>query len=183
MGAVLSYFDALCLAMKELSANPKSIFIGQGVGCAGTTMTDTLRDVPKDRLLEFPVAEDMQMGFSIGMALDGMLPICIFPRWNFMLCAANQIVNHLDRLPLLGYHPKVIIRVAVPNISPFYPGPQHDDDFTEAFRTMLRTVNIVVLENVEQIAPSYRQAAASSGSTILVEFTKNYNAVPSGVRP
>jgi pyruvate/2-oxoglutarate/acetoin dehydrogenase E1 component len=183
MGAVLSYFDQLCEAMVWLAHDPKSIFVGQGVGCAGTTMTDTLKGVPEDRLLEFPVAEDLQMGATIGMALDGWKPVCIFPRWNFLICATNQIVNHLDRLPLLGYHPKVIIRVAVPAVSEkFDPGPQHDDDFTEAFRSMLRTVKVVTLRTAEGVLPAYREAFHASHSTILVEYTALYNAIPSGVK-
>ena len=178
MGAILSeYFSELCRAMAWLAQQPNAIFIGQGVGCAGTTMTDTLKDVPRDRLLEFPVAEDLQMGTATGMALEGLLPVCIFPRWNFMLCAANQIVNHLDRLPLFsagGYNPRVIIRVATPITQGFDPGPQHDDDFTDAFAMMTRTVNIVRLRNAEQIVPSYKAAIASAGSTLLVEYTDSY---------
>ncbi len=180
----MTYFDALCHAMADLAKDPKVIFVGQGVGCAGTTMTDTLRDVPKDKLLEFPVAEDMQMGACIGMALDGMLPVCIFPRWNFLLCATNQIVNHLDRIPLYsdgGYQPKVIIRVAVPSTEKFDPGPQHDDDFTEPFRKMLRTVHVQTLHTPEEVKAGYHLAVNLPGSSLLVEHTALYNATPSGV--
>src|SRR5215470_4738028 len=141
----MSYFSALTDAMTMLAQEPNTIFMGQGMW-AGTTMSDTLKGVPDHKKLEMPVAEDLQMGMAIGMALDGLLPICIFPRWNFLLCAANQLVNHLDRLPLYsggGYKPKVIIRTAIPSVVPFNPGPQHDDDFTQAFRHMVRTMKII----------------------------------------
>ena len=179
------YFSELCRAMEWLAEQPNTLFVGQGVGAAGTTMTDTLKDVPKDKLLEFPVAEDLQTGFSTGVALEGVLPVCIFPRWNFMLCAANQIVNHLDRLPIYsnwGYNPRVIIRVATPVTTPFYPGPQHDDDFTEAFRSMVRTIRIVCLRTPSLIMPAYKVAATAPCSTLLVEYTELYGAVPSGVK-
>lgn len=185
MGAVLtaafklvpsaSYFDQLCDAMFLVAQHPKSVFMGQGVGNAGTTMSDTFCNVPYSQLLEMPVAEDMQMGMAIGMALEGYLPVCVFPRWNFLICAANQLVNHLDRLPLYsGYKPKVIIRTAVPSKFPFNPGPQHDDDFTGAFSAMLRTVNVVKLHTSGQIVPAYQQALEAEGSTLLVEFTDSY---------
>src|SRR5258706_9795365 len=81
LGEILSeYFSELCRSMALLAEQPNAMFVGQGVGCAGTTMTDTLKDVPKEKLLEFPVAEDLQMGMAIGMALEGVLPVCIFPR-------------------------------------------------------------------------------------------------------
>ena len=172
----LSYFDALSVAMELLSYEKLTMFIGQGV-VSGTTMSDTFKNVPERKKLEMPVAEDMQMGMAIGMALDGLLPICIFPRWNFLLLAANQLINHLDRLPLYsdgGYRPKVIIRTAIPSTSPFNPGPQHDDDFTDAFALMCRTVQFVRLKSANLVLPAYQAALESPISTVLVEYTEFY---------
>ena len=163
--------------MVMLSEQPNVIFLGQGVGNPGTSMHSTLTDVPQSMRLEMPVAEELQMGMAIGMALEGYLPVCIFPRWNFMLRAADQLVNHLDRLPIYSggeFKPKVIIRTAVPSTSPFNPGPQHDDDFSEAFSKMLRTVRIVRLTSEQEIVPGYREAMNGDGSMLLVEFTHLY---------
>jgi pyruvate/2-oxoglutarate/acetoin dehydrogenase E1 component len=167
--------------MNDLAALHNTVFVGQGVGCAGTTMTDTLKSVPTEKLLEFPVAEDLQMGFCIGLALQGLLPVCIYPRWNFTLLAANQLVNHLDRLPVMGYSPRVIIRTQVPTVHPFNPGPQHDDDFTDVFKKMLRTVVVSELRNVEDVRAGYAAALVRAGSTLLVEYADQYGAIPSGV--
>ena len=175
MGHWMSYFDELCTAMQMLASRPNTIFLGQGVGEKGTTMSATFDGVVSDRRLEMPVAEDMQAGISIGLALQGYLPICVYPRWNFLICAANQIVNHVDRLPLYSdYRPKVIIRVATPSKSPFNPGPQHDDDFTAAFKLMLRTTEVLTLEREQDIVPSYEWALTSPNSVILVEYTEHY---------
>jgi pyruvate/2-oxoglutarate/acetoin dehydrogenase E1 component len=173
----MSYVDELTGAMAALSLDDRVVFIGQGVANPGTTMNPTFHWVAKSKLIEMPVAEDLQMGMAIGMALEGLLPVCVFPRWNFLLCAANQLVNHLDRLPLYsdgGYKPKVIIRTAVPSVAPFNPGPQHDDNFTYIFRDMLRTVKIARLGSAAMIVPEYRKALDADHSTILVEFTDRY---------
>jgi pyruvate/2-oxoglutarate/acetoin dehydrogenase E1 component len=173
----LNYFDELCRAMRLLAAQPNAICLGQGVGNAGTTLHDTLLQVPADQRLEMPVTEELQMGMAIGMALEGFLPNCIFPRWNFMLRAADQLINHLDRLPLYsdgGYMPKVIIRTAIPSNKPFDPGPQHDDDFTVAFSTMCRTIKIYRLKTAEDIMPRYEQALKAPHPTVLVEYTEHY---------
>jgi len=178
-----NYFAELCRAMEWLAEDKSVIFIGQGVGASGTSMTDTFRNIPERKRLEFPVAEDFQMGFATGMSLGGLLPICIFPRWDFLLLAANQLVLHLDRLPLFSdYNPKVIIRVAVPHTKPLNAGPQHDDDFTEAFRLMLRTVDVVTLDTANAIVPAYQSALYSSRSTLLVEYTGLYGVIPSNVK-
>lgn len=169
----LSYHSALCAAMKWLGERENTVFLGQGVGNPGTAMSDTLRDVPLSKRIEMPVAEEMQVGMCIGMSLKGFVPICIIPRWNFALRAADQIINHLDRLPLYSdYRPKVIIRVAVPSTVPFNPGPQHDADFTEAFTLMLRTVPVYELMDVTDISQVYQRAFNTGG--IVVEYTDLY---------
>jgi pyruvate/2-oxoglutarate/acetoin dehydrogenase E1 component len=171
----MSYFDGLKTTMETLALHPDVIFVGQGVGVPGTSMSQTLEGIDPEKRIEFPVAEDMQMGFCTGLSLQGYIPVCIFPRWNFLLCAANQIVNHLDRLPCYsGYSPKVIIRVATPSVEPFNPGPQHDADFGNAFRLMLRDILVVELVHEDMILDAYMDALYVDKSTILVEYTDAY---------
>lgn len=171
------YYSALCDAMSLCAEHPHSVFMGQAVAADGTGMSKSFRHLPPDRLLELPVAEEMQLGMSIGMSLDGMLPISVYPRFNFLLLAFNQMVNHLDKLSLYsqdGYRPKVLVRVAVPTDSPMNPGVQHLGDYTEALASMLHTVAIRRLLHPEYVLPMYREALASEGSTILVEYASLY---------
>ena len=76
----MKYFEELKRSMNWLGDKPDTIFLGQAVEYAGTAMTTTLLDIHKNKLLEMPVNEDMQMGMSIGMTLNGTIPISIFPR-------------------------------------------------------------------------------------------------------
>lgn len=171
------YYDALCDAMSLCAEHSRSVFMGQAVAADGTGMSKSFRHLPPDRLLELPVAEEMQLGMSIGMSLDGMLPISVYPRWNFLILAASQLVNHLDKLSLYscgGYKPKVIIRVAVPSPHPMDPGPQHLGNFTDAFALMLKTVRTRELHTPEDVGRCYREALAYEGSTILSEFSSLY---------
>lgn len=161
---------ALKAAMDWLAQQPETLFVGQGVGCAGTKLSATFADVPPQRRLEFPVAEELQLSACLGMSLEGAVPVCVYSRWNFVLRAADALVHHLDRLPLYSdYKPRVLIRVAVGSRQPLDPGPQHADDFTEAFRLMLRTVRVVRLTAPKQVLPAYQDAYRRGGSTILVE--------------
>jgi pyruvate/2-oxoglutarate/acetoin dehydrogenase E1 component len=168
------YADALRQAMRLCAAAPRAIFMGQSVAFPGTAMFETLELVPMAQRLELPVTEDMQMGLAIGMALAGALPICIYPRWNFLLLAANQLVLHLDKLPLYskdGYRPKVIIRTAVATDTPLNPGAQHLGDFTDAFRLMLKTVWVEELLKADDVVPGYEAALRREQSTLLVEHS------------
>ena len=172
----VSYFSELCTAMEMLAAEPRSIFLGQAVACEGTGISKSFANVPREKLLELPVAEEMQMGMSIGLSLDGMLPVSVYPRWNFLILAASQLVNHLDKIPIYsGYRPRVIIRVAVPTAEPLNPGPQHLGNYANAFRSMLHTVRVIELHAAEEIVPAYAWAMRFGGSAIMVEFAGNYN--------
>lgn len=173
----MRYYDELTRAMDMLAADPHTVFLGQSVGYPGTGITNTLKNVPKDRLIELPVMEDAQVGMSTGMALAGLIPVSIFPRWNFLLLGANQLVNHLDRLPLYsggGYVPRVIIRVAVPSVSPLDPQAQHDADFTDAFQMMCKTVQFFRMHDAGSIVPAYEYALHHEGATVMVEYVDHY---------
>tara|TARA_B110000238_G_C15993039_1_gene381064 strand:- start:287 stop:823 length:537 start_codon:yes stop_codon:yes gene_type:complete len=176
----MKYFDELKKSMDWLSKKNDSIFLGQAVEYPGTGMTNTLSDIQKSKLLEMPVSEEMQLGVSIGLAVNGSIPISIYPRWNFLLLATNQLVNHLDKLSEYSngeYKPKVIIRTSIGSERPIDPQIQHTGDFSEAFKLMLDTVEVIVLNEPEEIFPAYQKAYLRNDgrSTLLVEYGDYYN--------
>jgi len=175
----LKYFEELRSAMEYLAQNPRVVFLGQAVAVPGTAMTTTLAMVPDYRKIELPVAEEMQMGMSIGLALGGLVPVTFYPRWNFLLLAANQLVGHLDKISQMsqgGYNPKVIIRTSIGSQKPLHPQCQHVGDFTDAFRLMLTTVDVIRLDEPEDIMSAYQKALERTDgkSTILVEYGDYY---------
>jgi len=164
--------------MEYLANDDRTVFLGQAVAVPGTGMSNTLKDVSKDKLIELPVAEEMQMGMSLGMALHGRIPISIYPRWNFLLCAVSQLVNHVDKLSLMSkYKANLIIRTSIGSERPLHPQCQHVGDFTEAFKSMCKTVEVIRLDEPFQIFPAYVKALLrdDNRSTILVEWGDYYN--------
>jgi pyruvate/2-oxoglutarate/acetoin dehydrogenase E1 component len=181
LGQVCVYSSELRRAMEYIANHERSIFLGQAVAAPGTAMTTTLVDVPDHKKIELPVAEEMQMGMSIGLALAGWIPVSFYPRWNFLLLAVNQLVGHLDKFPTMsngGYQPKVIIRTSIGSEHPLHPQCQHVGDFTDAFRLMLQTVEVIRLDEAEQIFSAYQKALERTDgrSTLLVEFGDKLNA-------
>lgn len=168
----MKYYEEIKRAMSLLATHPKAMFVGQAVRYPGTGLYDSLTHIPDEKKYEFPVAENLQMGVCTGLAITGYLPIAVYPRWNFLIVAADQIVNHLDKYPLMSNGelvPKVIIRVAIGSEQPVDPQAQHKGDFTDAFKSMCRSIHIVRLDEPEQIYPAYQDALKSHFSTILVE--------------
>tara|TARA_B110000483_G_C18094515_1_gene503320 strand:- start:414 stop:950 length:537 start_codon:yes stop_codon:yes gene_type:complete len=176
----MKYFTELSNAMKFLNKFKKTIFIGQAVSYAGTGMTNTLKDVSKKKKLELPVAEEMQMGMTLGLAMEGFIPISIYPRWNFLILALNQLVNHVDKLNEMGnggFENRIIIRTGIGSVRPLNPQSQHDSDFTSAVQIMCRNIDIIRLEDPKDIMPAYKKAILRKDKkpTILVEYGDYYN--------
>jgi len=174
------YMDELTRSMEYLGKFDNTIFIGQSVEVAGNAMRNTLLNIDHNKLVEMPVDEDFQMGLATGMALTGLIPISIFPRWNFLLLATNQIVNHLDKLKEITQNKnpgKVIIRTGIGSVIPLHPGPQHTGDFTEAFKLMCPNLNIVRLDKTSMIFDEYQKAYERSDgiSSLLIEWSDKYN--------
>ena len=178
----MSYDKKLVEAMEYLATKKDTIFLGQSMEYGGIAIANSFKNIPDDKKMEMPVAENLQLGISTGLALEGFVPISVFPRWNFLLLASDQLVNHLDKLSMItdgDYKPKVIIRVAVGVRYPVDPQEQHVGDFTEAFKLMLKNVEVVKLSREEDILPAYINAYERNDgiSTILVEehqFWKTY---------
>ena len=158
-------------AMTWLSEQPDTLFLGQSVEYPGAKTYSSLEGVPPEKRLELPVAESLQLGISIGLSLEGFIPVSIFPRINFLLCAIDQLINHLDKLPLFSdYRPKVIIRTTIGGKSPLDAGPQHTGDYTEAIFRMLETVKMVICAEEDDALKIYQEAyLRRPGSTLVVE--------------
>ena len=166
--------------MNFLGNKKNTIFIGQAVEVPGTVMSKTLKDVPKKKLLELPVAEEMQMGMSLGLAMDGNVPISIFPRWNFLLYGVNQLVNHIDKFKIMAGNkikPKIIIRTSIGSQRPLHPQHQHIGDFSAAIKKMCSTIEVIKLNDSKKIFPAYKKAyeRRDGKNTILVEYGDYYN--------
>jgi pyruvate/2-oxoglutarate/acetoin dehydrogenase E1 component len=176
----MKYFDELKRTMEWLATRPKTIFVGQTVAGPGTFMYQTLRDVPKDRTLELPVNESFQMQFSVGLALAGYIPISVYPRQNFLLLAAGDMSNVLDKFPAMSdgmVLPRVIIRVATGPFKPVHPGHQHVGSFADAFRKIFDWIDVVELKEPKDIFPAYQNAyeRKDGRATLLIEEGNFYN--------
>ena len=175
----MKYKDELIRAMNWLGEKEDTFFIGQAVAYSGHAISSTLDKVPQTKRHEMPVAEELQMGMSTGLALEGFVPITVYPRFDFFILTCNQLVNHLDKMREMSKGektPRVIIRVSIGAKKPLDAGVQHTQNHTEAFKGMLTEVDVVLLEEPEQIFPSFQHAYERqySKSTLIIEYGEYY---------
>jgi len=97
----LNMVEAINLALKqELGKNKRMIILGEDVGRDGGVfrVTDGLIDLYKDRVIDTPLSEAGIVGMSIGMAINGLIPVVEIQFEGFTYPAIDQIISHASRL-------------------------------------------------------------------------------------
>ena len=165
------YLEEIKKSMKYISKNKKTIFIGQSVKYPGSSIFNSLKLVPKRKRIELPVFEDVQLGMTIGLALEGYIPISCYPRFDFLVLALNQLVNHADKIDHLTngkFNSKIIIRTIIGSNFPLDAGPQHTQDHTGALKTMVKNVKIIKLGNSKTVFNSYKKCINDKKNKIFL---------------
>tara|TARA_R100000808_G_scaffold24811_1_gene58494 strand:- start:17078 stop:17656 length:579 start_codon:yes stop_codon:yes gene_type:complete len=175
----MKYIEEVNKGMQYLGNNEHTLFIGQAVTYKGTALTHQVKDFAEEKKLELPVAEEMQAGFALGLALEGYIPVSLYPRMNFIILAMNQIVNHLDKWGDMSCgksNPKVIMKAVVGSDHPLDPGFQHKANFTQAFKTSCEHINVVELIHSHKVLDAYKTALDRKDgvSTLLIEHGDLY---------
>ncbi len=98
----LTYQKAAAEAIMQVMEEDDRVFlIGEGVdnvtGVYGHVLPAYKKFGPK-RVIDSPISENGLTGFCIGAALDGLRPILIHQRNDFMLLAMDQMMNQAAKL-------------------------------------------------------------------------------------
>jgi pyruvate/2-oxoglutarate/acetoin dehydrogenase E1 component len=169
----MTYKESITAAMTELGRDPLVCFVGYGLkrGRAG----GTLSGVREEQIIEMPVAEALMTSVAIGLSLAGKKPVVYYERADFLLNAADAIVNHLNAMRKLSdyeFNPTCILRVVIGNkTKPLFTGPVHTQNFVSAFRAMV-SFPVHELRNPHYVEPVYRQSHRDlcAQSAMIFEF-------------
>lgn len=166
--------------MTTLARDRNFLVVGYNVTKPGGEGGGTFCGVPENQRIEMPLAENMMLGASVGLSLQGYVVLAWLERMDFLTCCMDAIVNHLDKIKQIseGIHkPAAIIRCVVGNSdAPLYTGATHTQNFTKALKEMVG-FPIYELQHKAMIemfyASAYRNAKAGV-STCLVEMKDFY---------
>ena len=97
-GRVVSYIQAINEALAlALEQDPSVFVLGQGVDDP-SAMFGTTRGLRErfggNRVFDTPLSEEAMMGVATGAAMNGMRPVYMHNRPDFVLLAVNQLVTH-----------------------------------------------------------------------------------------
>jgi pyruvate dehydrogenase E1 component beta subunit len=172
----MKYQEAIKQEMEELVKDDKVIFLGYNI-LYGSNAYGTLKDVPKEKCIETPVAENLMAGLAMGLAMEGYKPVLFFERHDFMLIALDSLVNHLSKMETMSksqFKAPIIIRAVIGATKPLNPGPQHTQDFTKLFKNILQ-FPVYSLNNVKDIKKYYKEAKKFDKPRMLIEKKDLYN--------
>jgi pyruvate/2-oxoglutarate/acetoin dehydrogenase E1 component len=173
----LSYKDELTKAMESLAQDPLVRFVGYGVKIGGLA-GGTLKNVSDSQLIEMPVAENLMVGFAIGLSLKGLKPVVFIERMDFWWNASDAIVNHLDKINQIShgeFNPTMILRIVVGNRNkPLFTGATHTRDYSPSLRAAV-SFPVINLTDPARIENHYKAShicldGEGRHSTALIEY-------------
>ena len=128
-------------------------------------------------MIEMPVMEDSQMGMSLGLSLSGKFVITFYPRWDFLICASNQLISHVDKIKLMSnneWNPNMIIRVGKGSDKPIDPGHQHKGNYLEEYKSLCKNIEFHDLKTSSDVELAYKYVTKEGGIHVLVEYPELY---------
>ncbi len=168
----MTYKQILTQEMNKLTQDPRVRFVGYNLKF-GSKFYGTLANVPEDRIIETPVAENLMCGIAIGLVLEGFLSVLCFERFDFCLVAADALINQIGALQKYGLILPIIIRVCIGNDKPLDPGLQHKQDYTELFWKYL---SIAKIEKISDISWAYRNIDKLTFPLMIIERKELYDS-------
>jgi 2-oxoisovalerate dehydrogenase E1 component beta subunit len=164
----------------EMTHDPDVLILGEDVGLNGGVFraTDGLqKQFGENRVLDTPLAEAMIAGLTIGMAAQGLKPVCEFQFMGFIYPAMNQIINHAARL-----RNRTRGRLTCPAVfrAPFGGGihaPEHHSESTEALFAHIPGLQVVIPSSPKRAYGLLLAAIRSPDPVIFLEPKRIYRMV------
>ncbi|MDG2286146.1 MAG: transketolase C-terminal domain-containing protein [Alphaproteobacteria bacterium] len=116
----ITYAGAIREAVQSEMARDSSVFVmGQGVddpkGTYGTTL-DLHKEFGAERSFDTPIAEESMTGVAVGAALNGMRPVHVHQRVDFLMLCMNQLVNMAAKMSYMfggGVNVPMVVRAGI----------------------------------------------------------------------
>lgn len=144
----ITLIEGITMALAwEMEHDDTVVVLGEDVGVSGGVFRATAglqQRFGADRVMDTPLAESMIAGMSIGMAAQGMRPVCEIQFMGFIYPTVDQMINHAGRL-----RNRTRGRLHVPMVlrAPFGGGihaPEHHSESTEALFAHMPGVRVVI---------------------------------------
>lgn len=122
---------------QAMQLDPSVFIVGQGTrdrGCIFGTLTGLYDKYGPERIIEMPLSESSITGMCIGAAMNGMRPVLVLQRADFVFLAMDQLINHASKWHFMfGGCATVPLTIRLIVGKGWGQGPQHSQSLYSTF--------------------------------------------------
>lgn len=176
--AEITLIEAINQALDyELGQDPNVVVFGEDVGVNGGVFRATVglqQKFGKERVFDCPLAENMIIGISVGMAAFGLKPVAEIQFMGFIYAGLDQIISHASRL-----RNRTQGRLTCPLVirTPFGAGihaPEHHSESTEAILAHIPGLRVVIPSSPLRAYGLLLAAIRDPDPVVFLEPTRMY---------
>jgi pyruvate dehydrogenase E1 component beta subunit len=184
---VVTYSQALNEALREeMRADPRVFVMGEDIGHHGGMFRVTqglIDEFSPQRVRDTPISEAGFVGLGVGAALAGMRPVVELMFMDFVLVAADQIVNQAAKMRYMsGGQAAVPIVIRAQQGGGRGNGAQHSQSF-EAWLAQVPGLKVVAPATPKDAKGLLKSAIRDGNPVVFIEHKLLYNTrgeVPEG---
>jgi len=181
----LTIIQAVNMALRRaLEDDPAVVVLGQDVGLHGGVFRATeglYQRFGGKRVLDTPLAETMIGGLAVGMATQGLKPVCEIQFLGFLYPVLDNLANHASRL-----RTRTRGRISCPMVLRVTHGggvhaPEHHSEAIEAMLAHIPGLRVVIPSTPTKAYGLLLSAIRDPDPVIFLEPTRLYRAVKAHV--
>ncbi|MCK4447114.1 MAG: alpha-ketoacid dehydrogenase subunit beta [Candidatus Marinimicrobia bacterium] len=175
----ITYAQAICEAIDEEMARDKNVLIlGEDVGVLGGNFKTAvgLQEKYGDlRVKDTPISENSFLGMSLGMSLTGLRPIVEIMFSDFLLLAADQLLNQIAKIRYMsGGQVKIPLTIRTTIGAGRSSAAQHSQSL-HAIMCHVPGLKVVVPSSAAEAKGLLKTAIREDNPVVFIEHKMEYN--------
>tara|TARA_Y100001970_G_scaffold292163_1_gene432250 strand:+ start:1538 stop:2503 length:966 start_codon:yes stop_codon:yes gene_type:complete len=173
----LSYLEAIKEGISQSMVSDKNVIIyGEGSDPAIGSFHKKFEFAKKfgsDRVFDTPLSEALMQGVGIGASLNGLKPIMVWFRMDFMLLGMDQIINHASKFKYIyNLNCPIVMKTTVGR--GWGQGPVHSQAFHNVF-SHFPGLKVVLPSNPYDAKGLMLSAIKDKNPVIFIEHKSLFN--------
>lgn len=175
----IKYADLICETLdQEMARDENIVMLGEDIGFDGGNFKCTvgLMDKYGDlRVKDTPISEQGFVGMGVGMALTGLRPVIELMFSDFLLVAADQVINQMAKIRYMsGGQCNVPMTIRCPIGAGRSSAAQHSQSM-QAMVAHFPGMKVVVPSNAQEAAGLLKTAIRDDDPVVFFEHKMEYN--------
>lgn len=175
----ITYAQAVCEALdEEMERDENIVMLGEDVGFIGgnfKTSVGLLEKYGDLRVKDTPISEAGFVGMGVGMALTGLRPVIELMFSDFLLVAADQVINQAAKIRYMsGGQATVPMTIRCPIGAGRSSAAQHSQSM-QAMMAQFPGIKIVVPSTAQEVKGLLKTAIRDNDPVIFFEHKMEYN--------